>query len=320
MPVSDRDYMRDIPPSRPTRRPMGHIPAFNIIIGVITGVFLLQFGFGWLAQENPFVPAGGVSVAELGQGHVWTLITYMFVHGSLGHFMLNTLMLWFLGKQVQNLFGSRHFVQIFLYSGIFGAALEMAVNAFVHGNTTTPLVGASASVFGLLLALAVLLPNEQITLLVYFIIPVPMRLWTMAKALCIIQIVFAIAGILFPNWLPEGLKIAYFAHLGGAAVGWFYARTLGYGGQPMTYSSQWQPDRRRERTDALAAVRARVEIDLDKLTTTAPTPLASDTAVDDILDKIHLRGIASLTDAERKLLELARAEIIKRDSSALRPR
>jgi membrane associated rhomboid family serine protease len=323
MSVFERDYMRDEPP-RGSREARSRAPAsaFKRVMMLISAVFVAQFGFGWLADHHPFLPWGGVSVRELGQGHVWTLVTYMFVHGSLGHFMLNMLLLWFVGRQVQDLFGSRHFTQIFLFSGIFGAALEMVVNAFVHGDTTTPLVGASAAAFGLLLALAVLLPMEQITAFIFFIVPVPLRLWTLAKALCLIQLVFALGTVLFPGSMPEGMKIAYFAHLGGAAVGWLYARALGYGGQPMTYASQWQPAEtaRQRRERALSHVRSRVEVDLEPLPARPlpPRAPAAELDVDDILDKILLHGIGSLTPEERQLLERASREITRRDGGAAR--
>ncbi len=213
-------------------------------------------------------------------------------------------------------------MQIFFLSGIVGASLEMLVNGFVHGDTITPLVGASAAAFGLLLALAVLLPDEQITVFIYFIIPVPMRLWTLAKALVVMQSVFAIGGLVFPDWMPEGLKIAYFAHLGGAFVGWFYARALGYGGRPMTYASQWQPEPQRRRATARAVARSRVEMDIDQpsILPVAPPAAAADepdldSAVNDVLDKILSGGMASLTEDEKRLLERASAAIQRRDET-----
>lgn len=319
MSVSDRDYMRDDFPRRSSRKGGGQpVSAFKWTMMLISAVFVAQVAFIMWRGEGQLGTWGGVSVRELAQGHVWTIVSYMFVHGSLGHFAVNMLMLWFIGRQVQALFGSRHFAQIFLFSGIFGAALEMMVNAFVHGNTVTPLVGASASAFGLLLALAVLLPQEQITVFVYFIIPVPLRLWTLAKVLCVVQLVFAVAGIVFPTWLPEGMNVAYFAHLGGAAVGWFYARSLGYGGQPMTYASQWQPDVAR-RSAVPAHVRARVAIDLEAVPSAKRTPINDAEAdVDALLDKILLGGIDSLTDHEKSLLERASAAMKQRPSGESR--
>lgn len=327
MSVSDRDYMRDAPRRSLIGRVKG-LSAYAWVMTAITAVFLLQFGLGWMGElvviksVEKFLPWGGVSVEKLSEQHFWTPVTYMFVHGNLGHFLLNALMLWFVGRQVQNLFGGRHFLQIFFLSGIVGAALEMLVNGFVHGDTTTPLVGASASAFGLLLALAVLLPDEQITVFIYFIIPVPMRLWTLAKALVVMQSVFAVGGLLFPNWMPEGLKIAYFAHLGGAFVGWFYARALGYGGRPMTYASQWQPEPQRRRATARAVARSRVEMDFEQPVippAAIPAPAADEPdlegEVNDVLDKILTGGMASLTEDEKRLLERASAAIQQRDGT-----
>lgn len=318
MSLDYRDYMRE-QPARPASSFLSRVKglsAFAWVMIAISAVFVAQFSSDALQLV---MLEGAVSLRKMAAGQFWTLVTYMFVHGSVGHFMLNMLMLWFVGRQVQNLFGGRHFLQIFFLSGIAGAALEMAVNGFVHGDTITPLVGASASAFGLLLALAVLLPDEQITVFIYFIIPVPMRLWTLAKALVIMQTIFAVAGLLFPTWLPEGLRIAYFAHLGGAFVGWFYARALGYGGRPMTYRSQWQPEPQRRRAATRAVVRARVQMDFEKTEGPAAGAAAVEPAleneVDDILDKILVEGIGSLTEAEKRLLERASAEIHRRHST-----
>lgn len=319
MPLDYRDYMRE---QKPARQPSSccsrikRLSAFAWIMLAISAVFVAQF---FSDSLSPVMLEGAVSVQKLASGQFWTLVTYMFVHGSVGHFMLNMLMLWFVGGQVQNLFGGRHFLRIFFLSGLAGAALEMAVNGFVHGDTATPLVGASASVFGLLLALAVLLPEEQITVFIYFIVPVPMRLWTLAKALVVMQTFFAAAGLFFPSWLPEGLKIAYFAHLGGAFVGWFYARTLGYGGRPLTYRSQWQPQSKQQYAvpAACAEKRARRQMDFEQEALFPAPPAGSDleTEVNDILDKILMEGIDSLTETEKRLLERASVEIQQRESS-----
>ncbi len=319
MALSDRDYMRE-DPQRSFTRTLRDLTAFHIILGLNIAVFVMQFQFEVGSIRHPLngdvLPLGGVSVHELAQGKVWTLFTYMFVHGSLGHLLLNVLMLWFAGKQVQQIFGSRHFTLIYLFSGILGAATEMAVNGYVLNDTITTLIGASASAFGLLMALAVVMPEEEITAFIYFIIPVRLRLWTLAKALFLIQLAFGLAGVLF-NFLPEGLQIAYFAHLGGAALGWFYVRSLGYGGRPMTYASQWQPPQtQRMRKPQMARTRVRPLVDLENEPASAPPvrptdPLESliEDEVNPILDKIGLHGIGSLTDDERRTLERASREL-----------
>ncbi len=91
MSVSDRDYMRDAP-RRPLMGRVKGLSAYAWIMIAITVVFLLQFTSDTL---YPIILDGGVSVQRLAAGHFWTLVTYMFVHGSAGHFLLNALMLWF---------------------------------------------------------------------------------------------------------------------------------------------------------------------------------------------------------------------------------
>lgn len=318
MALQDRDYMRDDPTDRAPRGPS----AFDVILGINALVFVIQFVFekGWLRHPltgELLMPLGGVSVFGLSHGQVSSLFTYMFVHGSVGHFLLNMLMLWFAGRSVQQFFGSLHFTLIYLGAGIAGATVEMAVNGFVHGDTLTPLVGASASVFGLLTALAVVIPEQRITAFIYFIIPVHLRMWTLVKGLCIIQFVLGLACTLF-DFMPEGLRIAYFAHLGGALAGWFYARCLGYGGRPMTYASQWQPPGLENlRKPVLARKRTRPVLDLeadavlpDSHAGPAADPIASlMEEVNPILDKIHTHGINSLSPEEKLRLERASREV-----------
>jgi len=320
MSLYDRDYMREGPP-RSVAGIVRGITAFHVIFGINVAVFIMQFVFetGWVRHPltgETYMPLGGVSVHELMRGNVWTLFTYMFVHGNLPHFALNMMLLWFAGRGVQHLFGSRHFTLIYLFSGVVGAVTEMAVNGFVEGDMTTPLVGASASVFGLLMALAVVLPEEKITAFIYFIIPVQLRLWTLAKGLFIIQLVFGLAGVLF-HILPEGMNIAYFAHLGGAALGWFYARSLGYGGRPLTYASQWQPARyQQQRKPAMARTRVRPssEAEIDTVPLSAqrssdPVAALMEDVVNPLLDKISMHGKDSLTEDERRALEQASREL-----------
>ncbi len=162
-----------------------------------------------------------------------------------------------------------------------------------------------------------------VTAFIYFIIPVRLRLWTLAKGLFVIQLVFALAGVLF-HILPEGMQIAYFAHLGGAALGWFYARSLGYGGRPMTYAGQWQqPQAQRLRKPEMARARVRPAVDLEKTPGPAATARPADPIealiedeVNPILDKIGLHGIGSLSHEERRTLERASRELERRKQGA----
>ncbi len=292
--------------------------AFSVVFWLNIAVFVCQYFFGWFmdGSGSQALPKGGVSLELLAQGQIWTIFTYMFVHGSLGHILVNLLILWFVGRQVQQIFGGAHFLRIYVLGGLLGAALEIAARSW-FGGTPVYLVGASASVFALFLALAATLPNEVFTALIYFIIPVRVRLWKLAAFAVGLNVILGAGGLLWDSF--PGAGIACFAHLGGALMGWYYVRMLGFGGNPLTYRQLWAPTlqrRQRQQHSQLEMARARrrnlavdLEIDHDAVRKRNPS---GDPAVDvmreevdPILDKISEQGLHSLTDDERRTLERA---------------
>ncbi|HRK15851.1 MAG TPA: rhomboid family intramembrane serine protease, partial [Prosthecobacter sp.] len=231
MSLDNRDYMRNEP--RPAEGALfSRMDTFQWVFALNIGVFVIQwlFQIGWI--EDPVtgrrvMPMGGVSVDDLARGQVWTPFTYMFVHGSVGHILVNMIMLWFAGRRVHDLFGGRNFLYIYLMSGLAGAALEMAQGALVLGSTSITLIGASACCMGLLLAYALAMPDEQLTLLLFFIIPVQATLRGMARFLLLLNVALGLLACFdaLPSWLSGGGgAVAYWAHVGGALAGWYFAR------------------------------------------------------------------------------------------------
>lgn len=317
MSVYDRDYMR---PSKFSWSIKGvNWTAFGVVFWLNILVFVAQYlgGIFMTTDGNTLIPMGGVSLALLSEGHVWTIFTYMFVHGDLGHLIVNMLMLWFAGRQVQQIFGGAHFLRIYILSGLLGAALEIAMRAWFGGGEGVYLIGASASVFGLFLALAVTLPQEVFTALIYFIIPVRVRMWKLAAVAVGINVVFGILGLIWAD-MP-GAQVAYFAHVGGAITGWYYIRMLGFGGNPLTYRQLWtepldsRPKSPRSQLELVPTKRRRLAIDLEvdheaarkRNPTGDPTIDVIQEEVDPILDKISEEGLHSLTEDERRTLERA---------------
>jgi len=319
MGLHDRDYMR-----LNSRSPLELLQGLNVLHAIIWAnviVFVAQYFFGVLGErvdgvEN-FMPYGGVSVAALAAGRVWTAFTYMFVHGSLLHLGGNLLMIYFAGKRVLELLGTRHFLNIYFLSGLVGAAAELLIQAYARPDLPTEIIGASACGFGLFFALAVLFPHEEITALVYFILPVKMRLWTMAMVLLAVSVGLGVFSLFFMKD-SEAATWANFAHLGGALTGWYYLRLIGYGGMPMTFERM-----RRERAvspfgprhEMVRARHRRLAVNLETDSDAArprntTTDVISD-EVDPILEKISEQGMASLTDEERRILERASREISK---------
>ncbi len=318
MALNERDYMRDDVPTLTER--LRNVSAFHWFFGANIAVFLAQFVFGWGASTvgRQFIPGGGVSIEELSEGRIWTPFTYMFVHGSVGHILLNMMMLWFAGKRVQELYGPRHFMGLYILAGLVGAALQIVVGYFIARQPDAYLLGASASIMGLMLAYAVAMPEEEIHLLLFFILPVRFRMWGLAKFLLISNLAFGLLGLVhvLPEWLSGGgAPIAYLAHFGGAVAGWYYARHLGYGSLPFQLGglgASLNP-RPKRRHPVLAGKHSRPLIELNEPNKRSDSPeTAMDLMrdeVDPILDKISELGLNSLTDEERRILERASRQI-----------
>ena len=315
MALYDREYMRDDEPTLQER--LRRISAFQWFFGANIVVFIAQFllEIGATHEGSQFVPQGAVSIAALTQGQVWTPFTYMFVHGSVGHILFNMFMLWFAGKRVQEIYGERRFAIIYILSGLVGAALQLGATA-VAQQPDAGLLGASASIMGLVLACAVAIPEEEINFLFMFIVPVRVRMWTLAKFLLISNIVLGALDMmhLLPgSFTNGGAQTAYLAHVGGALAGWYYARLLGYGGGLPANLDGFAAEARAVRRPAMAGTTRRrrpvVELDEEAIRRQAanrnPVVDLMRDEVDPILDKITEQGMHSLTDDELRILKRA---------------
>lgn len=146
--------------------------------------------------------ARGSLVGELGLAPAafldkpWTLITNMFVHAGFGHIFGNMLTLFFFGRALTMLVGSKKFVLVYFVGGIIGGLLYLGL-----GSPFTIAVGASGAVYAVAGALVVLAPKIRVYL--YFFIPMP--LW-------VVVLVFMLIWSFIPG-------VAWQAHIGGLATG-----------------------------------------------------------------------------------------------------
>ncbi len=299
MGLSDRDYMRD--------DQGGH--SFWARDGLIKGlivanvaVFLLQAVFGLLPQTF-----GAMSLERLRDGQLWTLITYAFVHADLLHLAMNMLVLFFIGRTVEQLLGSQAFLWIYTGGALAGAALHLT-SEFLFGPSV-PVVGASGAVFAVFVALATMLPNVRVQL---FFIPIGFKAWHVAAFVVGISALFMLLSL---TGLTEPGRIAHTVHLGGALFGFAWVRWSGFGDgkmQPEDFlrmrhererrSDKVVRDRWRKRFGASKVVDA--EVDDERRRHKAD--------VDAILEKIHREGMASLSAEERRTLERASEMLAER--------
>ena len=143
---------------------------------------------------------------------LWQLLSYGFLHGSLMHLLFNMLGLWMLGRDVEDAFGSRRFLQYYLISVCAAALVQLAV-AYALQWPPFPTVGASGGVFGVLLAFGMLFPRRRVMLLIP---PIPMQARTFVMLYGALELILGVTG--------SESGVAHFAHLGGLAGGYVMIR------------------------------------------------------------------------------------------------
>jgi membrane associated rhomboid family serine protease len=276
-----------------------------MLLIVNTALFVLQTMLSFWAPSvfRAYFHIFALSTDGLGNGYVWQLITYQFMHAGFLHLLVNMIVLYFFGRAVEEALGRKPFLQIYFASGVVGGLLQMLVAALFPDFFGRSVVGASACGLGLLATFAALFPERQITLLLFFIIPVSLR----ARTLLWIAIGLSIFGLLAPIG-----NVAEAAHLGGIITGLAYVRWV-------VRNAGWQaPEVRAEgppRPRVLASSSSKRPFwQRSKPAEEEDLPPAEfiSREVDPILDKISAYGIQSLTERERRILEAARAKMAKR--------
>ena len=244
----------------------------------------------------------------LSHGYVWQLITFQFLHIGLLHLLGNCLVIFFFGRELEQVLGVKKFLTLYFGSGVIGGLVQALAGGIATQFRETPwsmqflgpVVGASAGGMGLIAAFATLYPDRLLTLLVFFVVPVNIR----ARFLLLFTALVAAFFIIFPVQ-----NFANAAHLGGIAAGIFYIR----------YAVHWdwhwprlrrrgnQPPRRlvRVSTGSSAAWGRNRGYSEEEI----PAEEFLSKEVDPILDKISAHGIQSLTERERRILQSARDRI-----------
>ncbi|WP_282135114.1 rhomboid family intramembrane serine protease [Seonamhaeicola maritimus] len=143
----------------------------------------------------------------------WSIITYAFLHGDMLHILFNMLWLYFIGRMILNLFSPKMALNIYFLGAICGGLLFMLgywlFPSFLGGNAK--LVGASAAVRALLIFICAYMPNQEVR---FFTIK--LKLWYLGAAIVVLDGIGLFGGNAGGN----------LAHLGGAILGYAYAKQL----------------------------------------------------------------------------------------------
>jgi membrane associated rhomboid family serine protease len=250
-------------------------------------------------QAPFFIGSCALSLQGLREGRVYELITFQFMHGGVWHLAGNLLGLYFFGRATEEMFGGLAMLRLYLLSGTIGGLLQVGLAALFPAYFAGGVVGASAGLFGLIAAFASRAPEDSITMLIFFILPVTFP----AKVFLLIEAAYSLAGMFRLFGLDN---IAHAAHLGGMLTGIFFVRGPGWLAalNLRRYSSR---PAEREAPSAKRAWRRSRKRDDD-----LPATEFISREVDPILEKISAHGIHSLTEQERQILEAARNKMAKR--------
>ena len=275
--------------------------AVQWLLALNIGVYFLQLT---LFSPDAVFSALALDPARF-PGSWWTIVTYMFVHAWLAHLAFNLFTLWMFGPRLEHAWGTRTFVQFYLWCGLGGAVAHLL---FAQHSSV---IGASGAISGVLVAYAIHWPDDEVYL--FGVIPMKSR-WLIA-AMIGMNIIFA---------LSPSSRIDWTAHVGGMGFGWLFLKLYSLGGLdrvrgwvssvpdesedmpravPRTRSSM--QDRGRGVDEVVARSNAVVLRESKPLTHVPKqeTPQEYAARINGVLDKISQHGIESLTSAERRLLE-----------------
>lgn len=205
----------------------------------------------------------------------WALVTYMFLHGGITHLLFNMLGLFFFGSRVEARLGERRFITLYLISGITGAVASMIF------TPQAAVIGASAGVFGVMLAFAMFWPRERIY--IWGVLPIEAR----------VLVLITTALALYAGFGGRGGGVAHFAHLGGYVGAWAYLWWAGRNTAQRRFKARVDappPSARK------VATLKREQLNLDGVHSLTREE------VDRILDKINAKGMQSLSVEELRFL------------------
>jgi membrane associated rhomboid family serine protease len=304
--LENRDYMRGKPdPGSPFRLRWN---ASTLLMVSLVILYALQC-VNDVYIHSPAELWLGLSAQGLASGYLWQLVTFQFLHGSFWHLFGNLLGLFFFGRFVESIMGTRRFLVAYFFAGIIGGILQGILMLTFPMHYGLLLFGASAGISGLFAIFAMV--ERQTEVYVYFILPV--------RALTLLYVFVAIS--LFFTIVPSSRDhTAHAAHLGGLVAGILWVK-LGWHHDYVRLPweglldrwRRWRPSLSRERKRALVRA-ASVKSDSWKRPETdapeeVPTAEFISKEVDPILDKISKQGIHTLTERERKILDAARKKI-----------
>jgi membrane associated rhomboid family serine protease len=301
MGIYDREYYRREGPSYLgsfTER--GHMCKCLIAANIIA--FLIQLWAPpypdpqrpWDSFTNLFI----LDAPQVLHGQVWRLVTYAFLHDTnvLQHILFNMLFLWWFGSEVEDLYGPREFLSIYLAAAFAGGVVY--VLTCLAGLGSAPCLGASGAVTAIMVLCALHFPTRIVYL--FFLIPIP--IWAFA--------IFNVAqdAFIFVSQMKTGTAVA--VHLAGAGFAYVYYKRHWRFQHWWTQLRNWQRQLFRPKLRVYRE-EPRQTAPVISMPPTADVDEQLEAKLDAVLEKVARFGRGSLTDSENQILMRA-SEIYKR--------
>ena len=236
----------------------------NVAIFIIINLLGMRYAF--------FSKFGLVPYTFFQELNLWQPITYMFLHGNLIHILLNMLVLWMFGSELEKILGKTKFLELYFFCGIGSGIITLLFNY----NSYTPVVGASGAIYGLFTAYAIIYPNRNVYF--YFLFPIKIK-----YLLYIISLISFLSII-----LQQDTSISHITHLGGIIISLFYFNQSKLGYYKKMFTSFFKSKKG------------------NKIISVKKKKINSELKINNILDKINLTGIDSLSEDELNILKDSR--------------
>jgi len=288
----------------------GQVVKWLIVINVV--MFIAQ-SMTITAGPIPGLPAPGpitewleLDVGKVLHGQIWRLVTYAFLHGSFNHILWNMLFLYWFGKPVEEIYGSREYLAFYLTAALAGGVGFVVCNRLgVPGETC---VGASGAVMACLALCA--LHNPRQVILLFFVLPIPFWyfvVFTIAYDGYTLLMALRYAGQFDGLFGPS---TAVGAHIAGAAFAFGYYRGTWRIMKTLDQFRAWH----KRATGPRLRVYREEPVSAPTFSSRAPAADADEqmeAKVDAVLEKVARQGQDSLTETEKQIL-LRASEVYRR--------
>ncbi len=301
MGIGDRAYMRN---QRLAREPIS-VTAW--VVGTLVAFFILN-----LIQESAGADLLGWAILRESSPMAWQWLTHGLLHDGFWHLLGNGLILWWTGAIVEREHGPRALLAILAAGTLFGA-LAWALTG-LGGDRSGLLVGISAGVYALMLVALLDKLDHQITLLLFFFLPVTLKVRWLLIAITLFTVLgWAFAELpgrhAWPQWHAAwDDSIAHSAHLGGLVLGWLAYRRLNQTNLRVQDAQGYvntsdSDDASAIARDAYAAEEISSGTNNEAKSPASLTKGQARAELDTLLDKISAGGFGSLTVGEKRRLE-----------------